>query len=191
MLRIEAIRNFEVENIYISDEDSDYLREQFLLTIKGLLPRHQRDIQRIICIAKSVALLNLWFRNPDAKNITVQKSDIDVALSLYSKVSITQNLGISPYLYQVYKDTIKPCYIEKRWEFALPDFQGITYQDIMNFHFKGGKGKLDYNYLRQQIIPELEACGLIEKEYTGVKVRIHITENVEQNDSESVGSDKK
>jgi 5S rRNA maturation endonuclease (ribonuclease M5) len=190
-LRIEAIRDFEIENIYISPEDSNYLKEQFLLTLKGLLPRHQRDIQRIICIAKSVALLNLWFRNQDGKNITIQKSDIDVALNLYSKVSITQNLGISPYLYQIYKDTIKPCYIEKKWEFALPEFQGITYQEIMNFHFKGGKGKLDYNYLRQQIIPELEACGLIEKEYTGVKVRIHITENIEQENSESMSSDKK
>lgn len=187
-LRIEAIKNAEIENIYISLEDRKYLDEQFFKSVRSLQPRLQRDIQRVICIAKSIALLNLWFRDLQDKNINLQRSDIDEALSLYSNISVTQNLGISPYLYQLYKEVIKPCYNEKKWEFALPDFQGITYQEIMNYHYKKGKGKMDYNYLRQQILPELEACGLIEKEYTGVKVKIHLTDT--NDESESVSGEK-
>jgi hypothetical protein len=189
-LRIEAIRNAEVENIYISDDDSKYLDEKFFASIKSLQPRHQRDIQRVICLVKSIALLNFWFRDYKNNCITVNRSDINNGLELYGQISVTQSLGISPYLYQFYKDIIKDCYMQESWESANIDFNGITYQKIMNFHFKVKNSKLNYNYLRQEIIPELEACGLIEKEYVGNKMFIKITDTSDDNSSEVISGNK-
>jgi transcription-repair coupling factor (superfamily II helicase) len=65
-----------------------------------------------------------------------------------------------------------------------------TYQKIMNFHFKVKNSKLNYNYLRQEIIPELEACGLIEKEYVGNKMFIKITDTSDDNSSEVISGNK-
>jgi hypothetical protein len=79
-LRIEAIRNTEIENIYITEEDSKYLEHKFFESAGVLQPRHQRDIQRVICFAKSIALLNIWFRDLNNQNIYLKRTDIDTAL---------------------------------------------------------------------------------------------------------------
>lgn len=173
--RIEAIKNTEVKNIYISEDDRKYLDEKFFKSVDSLKPKLQRDIQRVICIAKAIGLLNIWFRDLTDGNITLRRSDIDDALTLYSNISISQNLGISPYLYQFYKEIIRACYEEAKWAYALPDFKGVTYQDIM--HFKVKHSKLDYSYISKQIMMELEACGLVERETGGVKVYFHVTDN--------------
>ena len=180
--RILAIRDAEIKNIFIADDDSKYLEEKFLKSIEIFQPRHQRDIQRVICLVKSLALLNIWHRNYDGENITAKRSDIDSAFELYEPIAITQNLGISPYLYQVFNEVIRPCYMEKaKGDFGV-DFRGITYQEVMNYNHKVCKKKLNYTNLRQQVIPELEACGLVEKEYSEVgsrKVLIHVVDKSE------------
>lgn len=189
-LRIEAIRNTEIQNIFISDEDSKYLEKKFFETVGSLQPRHQRDIQRLVCLAKSNALLNLWFRDFENQNITLRRSDIDNAFLLYSKVAMTQSLGISPYLYQLYEEVIKPCYLEKVKGNFGTDIEGIKYQDILNYHYKIKKSKLDYHYLRLQVISEYEACGLIERVSDGNKTCFHITDcgsDTQEISSEMVG----
>jgi Toprim-like len=173
-LRIEAIQNANIQNIYISDDDAKYLSEKFFSDNKILQPRHSRDIQRIISIAKSIALLNLWFRDFQDENITIHKSDIDEALNLYQPLALTQNLGITPYLFQVYNEIIKPCYLAKIEANLGSEIDGIKYQDILNYHFKFKGHKLDYSYLRQNIMPELEACGLVERTQIGVSVAFHL-----------------
>lgn len=176
-LRIEAIRNAEIQNIYITDEDSKYLEGKFFESAGNLQPRHQRDVQRVICLAKSIALLNMWFREVDGQNITLRRTDVDDALSLYFKISVAQNLGISPYLYELFVDVIKPCYLEKlRGNFGT-NIEGIKYQDILNFHFKLKGTKLDYNYLRQQIMSEYESCGLIERVLEGNKTCFYVVDS--------------
>jgi DNA primase len=177
-LRIEAIRNAEIENIYISNDDSVYLEKKFFEMVGTLQPRHQRDMQRIACLAKSTALLNLWFRNLEGQNITLSRSDIDIAFMLYKKIAITQSLGISPYLYQLYEEVIKPCYLQKVKDNFGMEIDGIKYQDILNYHFKVKNSKLDYNYLRLQVISEYEACGLIERVQEGNKTCFRVTDCV-------------
>jgi ribosome recycling factor len=112
-------------------------------------------------------------------NITVARKDINDALELYSHISVTQNLGISPYHHTLYNEVIKPCYMEKLGLNFGHDISGITYQDILNYNYKHKKLKLGYNDLRMQVIPELEACGLVEKEYSTEnqrKVMIYVIE---------------
>lgn len=185
-LRIEAIKNAEVQNIYISDDDSEYLRQKFQETVGIPQARHQRDIQRLVCLAKSIALLNVWFRHFDEQSITLARADIDNALQLYKKIAVTQSLGISPYLHQLFLEVVKPCYLERLKE-DFGEERGIRYQDILNYHFKVKKCKLDYNYLRQQIMPEFEACGLVERNFNGNKTSFSLPNCV--SDSEEITSE--
>jgi hypothetical protein len=188
-LRIEAIRNAEVQDICIGDEDCEYLRQQFQETVGAPQARHQRDVQRLICIAKAVALLNVWFRDLTEKSIIITRSDIDDAVQLYKKIVITQSLGISPYLHNLFLEIVVPCYQQKLTE-LYGEENGIRYQDILNWHFKIKKSKLDYNYLRQQIMPEFEACGLVERNVNGNKTSFNLpnyTSHDEEMTSEEVG----
>jgi 5S rRNA maturation endonuclease (ribonuclease M5) len=186
--RIVAIRDFEVQDIIMSKENAQYLEEKFFEQISHLQPRHQRDIKRLIDVAKSISLLNLWFRNPTDHTITIDRTDIDKAIELYLPISITQSLGVSPFLYSFYKDIIEKLFWQKNNHNVQALYENLSYQDIINFHFKEKNRKLDYNYLRQQILPELEACGLIEKIQEGTKVTIKITDLGSENQScESVG----
>lgn len=186
--RIVAIRNFEIRDILISKEDAKYLEDKFFENTPHLQPRHQRDVKRLVDVAKSIALLNLWFRNPIDKTITVNREDIDKAIKLYLPISATQSLGISPYLYDFYQEIIRELFWQKNNHNTQSLYENLSYQEILNFHFKVKDRKLDYSYLRQQILPELEACGLIEKIQEGNKVTIKITDLGSENQSrESVG----
>lgn len=186
-LRIEAIRDAGVQNIYISNDDSEYLRQKFQETVGIPQARHQRDIQRLVCLVKSIALLNLWFRHFDGENITVARADIDNAIQLYKKIAVTQSLGISPYLHKLFLEVITPCYREKLKE-DFGEEMGIRYQDILNYHFKVKKCKLDYNYLRQQIMPEFEACGLVERNFNGNRTSFSLPNFVPMSE-ETAGED--
>lgn len=189
MLRIEAIKNLEIQNIYIDEIDKEYLKKEFFASNKNLQPRHQRDIKRVISIIKSITLLNAWFRDLKDNNLIVNRGDIDSGLSLYSNISITQNLGISPYLHQLFKEIIRPCYFLNIDE-SLDKETGTSYQNILNYHYRVKNTKMDHSYLRQNVIPELEACGLIEKEYSGNKVIIHLTDRIRDFVSDGVGGVK-
>lgn len=189
ILRIQAIKDLEINNIYVRDEDEIYLKEKYYGTIKKLQPRHQRDINRIISIIKSITLMNAWYRELNNKNIYVNRNDIDIALSLYANIAENQDLGISSYLYQTYKEVIRPCFFDKVDNDIVKD-EGISYQDILNYHYKVKGFKMDHSYLRQNVIPELEACGLIEKVYAGNKVKLHLTDNIREFVSDGMGGVK-
>ena len=188
-LRIQAIKDLEIDNIYIKDEDEAYLKEKYYGRIKRLQARHQRDINRIISIIKTIALLNVWYRELNNKNIYVSRNDIDNALSLYSNIAENQDLGISSYLYQIYKEVIRQCYFDKV-DNDIDIDEGMSYQDILNYHHKVKGFKMDHSYLRQNVIPELEACGLIEKVYIGNKVKLLLTDNIREFISDGVGGVK-
>lgn len=178
-LRIRAIRDLKIKNIYLTEEDAKYLESEFYKTLNHLQPRHQRDIKRVISLVKSIALLNFGHRCLIDGNITVARKDIDYALELYSHISVTQNLGISPYHHTLYEEVVKPCYMEKLSLNFGHEIEGITYQEILNYNYKHKKLKLGYNDLRMQVIPELETCGLVEKNYSNEnqrKVMIHVIE---------------
>lgn len=181
MLRLEAIKNAGIKNIYISDEDSLYLEKKYLKSLRVPEPRHQRDIQRILCIAKSIALLNLWFRNLEGESITLNRSDIDSAFALYGTVAMTQNLGISTYLYNLYNNIIRPCYLKHipTLNQDIEKYNGPTYQQIIKYHWEVTGTKLDATYLRQNIVPELEACGLVDKVYANGRVYINLTDTTD------------
>ncbi|MFW5884822.1 MAG: toprim domain-containing protein [Patescibacteria group bacterium] len=158
--RVEAVRNEEIKEVRLHDKEA--IEKAFLKNKKSYKPRHQRDINRLISIVKSIALLNLWFREKDENGflITAQE-DIESALKLWEKVEESQELNLPPYIYEIYKSVILPAYQEATKEGLRV---GLTRREMMDKHFKVYSRFIPDWQLRQQIIPMLESSGLISQE---------------------------
>lgn len=198
-LRIQAIKQEHIDDIKIANQEKIF--ERFFTTDKKLQPRHQRDIKRLLSLVKSFALLNLWWRERDGSTITASDEDIEQAFKLWGKISISQELNVPPFIYDIYTQIILPAYNEKN-EFQSQVFEelpknGITRQDILEKHYKTYGRMLDAQQLRQQIIPVLETSGLIYQEQDPNdkrKILIHPTTlygpaQVQNNSDEECGVD--
>lgn len=165
-LRIQAIRQERIDDIKIANQEKIF--ERFFKEDKKLQPRHQRDIKRLLSLVKSFALLNLWWRERNGSTVTANDEDIEQAFKLWEKISVSQELNLPPFIYDIYTQIIIPAYKEKN-EFESQVFDetpkyGITRQDILEKHYKVYGRMLDAQQLRQQIIPVLETSGLIYQE---------------------------
>ena len=165
--RINSIKEECIEKINIEEADADYIKDRFFSAYPIHKPRHQRDVKRLIALAKAFALLNLWHRKRFASSIYVAREDIEAAFDIWDRISITQELNIPPYVYDLYKSVILEVYKNKGGhegsEF-LGHSLGITRQDILNQHYKTYGRHLDALALRQQILPALTQAGLIYEE---------------------------
>ncbi|MCX7704454.1 MAG: hypothetical protein N2234_10250 [Planctomycetota bacterium] len=86
-------------------------------------------------------------------------------------ISESQELGIPPYIYDLFKNIIIPAFKEKNTESLSFKEVGLTRQDIIEKHYEiVGRHLPDWS-LRQQIIPMLEVCGLIRQETDGTDKR--------------------
>jgi len=165
--RIRAIRLTNIKDIKIANPDK--IEKSFFDKNKTLKPRHTRDIGRLIALVKAFALLNLWFRNKDDSTVIANETDIEEAFKVWETISDSQELGLPPYIYQLYQEVIVPAYKEKN-EGRTEGFKevtgqlGLTRQDIIQNHYQVYGRFLPDWQLRQQIIPMLESAGLIRQE---------------------------
>jgi hypothetical protein len=165
--RIRAIKLEEIKEINITTPEK--IEQGFLSKNKTLKPRHQRDIKRLLSLIKSLALLNVWWRERNGSTITANDDDINEAFKLWDKISVSQELNLPPYIYNLYKEVILPA-----WEIknnsrneAIEDITGklgLSRQEVLEKHFAVYGRMLDGHQLRQQILPMLETAGLIVQE---------------------------
>lgn len=165
--RIRAIKQANIHDIKIDAESA--VKERFLSQCKMLKPRHSRDIKRLISIIKSFAILNLWWRERDGKTIIANSNDVDDAFKLWAKISVSQELNLPPYVYNLFQEIILPTWEEKNGgrSASFEDITGklgITRQEILQKHYKVHGKMLDNSLLRMQILPMLETAGLITQE---------------------------
>jgi hypothetical protein len=159
--RIEAIRNEEIDDVRIPDKES--IERLFFEDKKFLKPRHQRDIGRFIALIKAIALLNLWFRKRiDKKILIANNDDIADAFAIWGVISESQEYNLPPYILNMYKEVIIPAWEEKN--IVLEPKIGVTRQEIIKKHVDVYGRMIDDWRMRQQIIPMLEAAGLIVQE---------------------------
>ena len=122
-----------------------------------MTPRHQRDYPRLLGLIKGHALLNYANREkiPDREGcIFANQSDIDEGFRLYELISKANELGISPRLHEIFSKV----FLSKDDGEALDRIYILTkYRDV--FHRSLSPHQLD-----REIIPDLEASGLIKKE---------------------------
>jgi len=104
--RVEKIKQENVKHVII--EDVNKVAEKFIEKYPKLKPRYQRDIERIISLAQTLALLNLWDRKRDEEgNVYVNEEDINNAFSIFEKIAESQELGIPPFVYNFFKEVIE------------------------------------------------------------------------------------
>ncbi len=156
--RILAIRQAGIEEVRISPLIETKIRERFFEKNKILKPRHQRDIKRLISLIKSFALFNLWWRERDGNVISASETDFEDAFGLWDAISVSQELNLPPYIFNLYNDVILPLWGDKG------SSGGIPRQEIMQKHYDVYGRILSNIQLRQQILPMLETAGLIVQE---------------------------
>ena len=163
--RILGIRQEQIIDVKI--ENPDLVEKLFLQDGKSVKPRQQRDIKKIMSLIKGLALLNLWFRKREGGYIWATDADITEAFNLWSVISQGQDYGLPPYVYTIYTKIIVPLWNEQSEnEFFKGDEskRGISRKEILNRHAQVYKRSLSPLYLRQHILPQIEACGLIMQE---------------------------
>ncbi len=184
--RVRAIKRLRVNSVIIPNPEQ--VLNQFKVLTKNPKPRHQRDIAHLESLIKSVALLNAWSRLDEHNNVIANTDDIKQALDLWKVVSASQELGIPPYAHNFYKSFIVPAFNEKN-DARNPDLLqqtgaiGLTRRELCKKHFELTGQMPNEDSLRKNILPTLEAAGLIvqEKDPTnGKQVLIYPKMDIEE-----------
>jgi len=157
--RVDSIRTAKIKYVKIPEEKREQICQQFVEDHKFLIPRHQRDISRLLAIIKGHALLNYAQREHVGDSIIVDDKDVEAGFKLYYGVSEANELGLSPELYSIYRE-LKPSFSENESGLKTTDFQSNYYQ---KFHKRIG-----YEDARR-ILKTLCAVGLL-------------TENIDEKD---------
>jgi len=154
--RIAAIRNAMIREVLIPSEEDIYRR--FISQHPKLAPRHQRDFPRILALIKASALWNFAHRKrPEGNDRTIiaNKEDEEEAFKLYRVIAESNELGLAPEVYEVYTQVLKP---------LLKEMQLVTRQQVLNAYFRHYGRFLNEERLRREVLPPLEAKGLIVQE---------------------------
>lgn len=159
---IQTIKSAQIKNIVITNPS--LVEEKFFSQKSKLKPRDQRDISRFISLIKCFALLNCPHRKIINNSIIVTEEDIKNAYELWSRLSISQELNISPYLYNILQNIIVPLYLEKNPRHPKTR-TGISRSEILKKYYQVNQYPLSEYKLRQDILPMLDNAGLITQEH--------------------------
>jgi len=127
--RVWAIKRAEIKFVKIPEELREQIYQHFMEAHKFLIPRHQRDISRLLAIIKGHALLNHTHRERIENSVFVNLEDVEVGFRLYSGVSEANELGLSPELYTIYQK-LKRHIEDKVSGISREDFQKLYYREF-------------------------------------------------------------
>jgi hypothetical protein len=152
--RVAAIRDAKVNQVIVQDQEGVYQR--FRESHSRLAPRHQRDLPRILSLIKAHALLNYPNRESlQPRTIVANQQDVDAGFWLYNLIAKPNELGLSPQVYEIYESVIKPLLVAN---------DGVDRKRVLaSYHERYGRS-LSEERLRRDILPALEASGLVAQE---------------------------
>lgn len=150
--RVHAIANAHIKNLIIPEDLRRRVADQFFTRHNALIPRHQRDIGRLLALIKAHALLNLWHRERIDDAVLVTEQDVEEGFNLYGQVSKANELGLPPEIFNVYT-TLQPKIPEAG--VTQKEFQGLYYR---TFGRTIGKKRL------AETVGLLESVGLLSEE---------------------------
>ncbi|MBX6334261.1 hypothetical protein IRY61_02895, partial [Candidatus Saccharibacteria bacterium] len=169
--RIVAIKNEHVDEIIITDADIAAIEKHFLALLHAPKPRNQRDIDHLLRLIKTIALLNVWHRRQPDGTIVAHQTDIDQAFELWEAFFESQNLNLPPAVLSFYKKYIVPAYMAKYMsadseeKLAMDDYKiGLTSQELSAYYMQEERTTLNNDTLRKQILPQLQSAGLVAVE---------------------------
>jgi len=151
--RIQGIRDARINSIIIPNHEEIYT--EFIVEHPYLTPRHQRDFKRLVALIKAHALLNCYTRrNPNNDHsITVNQTDILEGFKLYNEIVAANELGLSPEIYEIWEQTIKPK-LKARQDI------GLRIDEVQNLYRKQYHRLLSEDRLKD-IRKALKSAGLI------------------------------
>ena len=160
-----------------------------------LKPRDQRDIKRLISIIKSLALLNLWWREKSGTTITANEDDIEQAFEIWGRISMSQELSLPPYIYNLYQEVILVAWKDKNANrsegfIEATGLLGLSREEIQHKHNKVYGRMLDAYKLSKEILPTLEASGLIIQENDPNDKRRMLTYPIMSSDTSQINTDE-
>ncbi len=131
-----------------------------------LKSRHSRDIGRLLALVKSLALLNLWWRQKEGSSITANEDDVNQGFAIWNKIAVTEDLNLPPYIYNLFQEVILPIWSTKEISYMSLEGQkeGISRQEVQKKHLEVYGRMLDPTKLVKGIIPMLETAELITQE---------------------------
>lgn len=164
--RVEDISCLGIKEIRLNITENEIV-EAFKQDRPVWKPRHSRDLEKVISLCKSISLLNYWDRRTEEPTAIIStREDFDKALTLWNNVAEPQELNISPYCYQVYKEIFLPL-----WEIAQQETslipnrkKGVKRPDISKKYLKVYGRSLSDEKLRKDLIPSWENAGLVSKQ---------------------------
>jgi len=162
--RIRRIAGLKVAEIIVPEPEKIFQR--FVSSRRILKPRHARDAGRLMALIKVLALLNYMHRKVERNGewiiIYASEKDVEAAFQLYEQVAEPQELNLSPFVYEVYKQVIVPLAKEKILN--NDPAPGPTRIEICRKFLEIFGRPLQRVILDRDILPALEASGLISIE---------------------------
>lgn len=159
--RIRAIQQEKIRHVVIKNPKE--VADRFLEKRNMLKGKHMRDVERVFTLIQSFALLNLWHRERNnAGDVFANEEDIKNGFLLYEEIAESQEIGIPPYIFMIYKDVIRPLHIEINSDNAEPI--GLTRKQISTRYWEVYSHPVADWFLRQEILSTLESVGLIIQE---------------------------
>jgi len=123
--RVEMVKAARIKYVKIPEEKRSQIYQQFLEDHNFLIPRHQRDISRLLAIIKAHALLNFMHRERVGDSIIVNDEDVEAGFRLYYGISEANEMGLSPELFNIYSK-LKPHFNDDGLN--LIEFQAAYYK---------------------------------------------------------------
>lgn len=177
--RIIAIRDEHIDDIIVPDPVA--IVRRFNAQFKKAKPRHMRDMNHLMGLIKVAALLNVWQRRLPDGQVVASQADIDEVFSLWGRLFESQDLNVPPSVIHYYKVFILPAYEEKllnpkNTEVMEKKLAGLSRQELAAYYFRKEGSPLNQEQLRKEILPQLEASGMItqQKPEEGDKRSPHI-----------------
>ncbi|MEA3272829.1 MAG: hypothetical protein U9P90_04150 [Patescibacteria group bacterium] len=163
--RIKAIRAQKIKKIILSKELEQKVLDFFLSKNKHLKPKHNRDIAHLLSMTKIFCLLNLWSREVDEQGrLLANQTDFENALMIWNEISEAQERSVSPYLLALYKEVVVACWKDEAEldpQNGMILKEGLTRSEIAKKHLEVYGTAITDLKLRREVIPMLEAGGLI------------------------------
>jgi len=160
--RIEAVKCARIREVKIPEELRNSIYTHFMETHRFLIPRHQRDITRLMAIIKGHALLNFKARERIEDNIYVKEEDVLAGFQLYLTVSEANEIGLSPELFTIHKK-LEPHIRDTVAGVTRKEFQKLYFDE---FHKVMGRESAD------NILKAWESAGLIVSQQDSIDKRL-------------------
>ena len=149
--RVEAIKAARIKYIKIPEDKRSQICKQFLEDHKFLIPRHQRDITRLLAMIKAHALLNFMNRKREGDAIIVNDDDVAEGFKLYYGIAEANELGLPPEIFRVFMQ-LKPFLEDRENGINRKEFQQWYYN---TYHKVIGRDRVS------DILKILDGAGLV------------------------------